>query len=58
LFNVAVLIGPDGQVAGKHRTVCLPDGEFDAGMSPGDDHPVFDTRLGRIGIMICYDGLP
>lgn len=56
LFNVAVLLGPDGRVAGKYRKVCLPDGEFDAGMSPGGDYPVFDTRLGRIGMMICYDG--
>src|SRR6266568_4855059 len=29
LFNVAVLIGPDGKVAGKYRKVCLPDGEYD-----------------------------
>ena len=56
LFNVAVLIGPDGSVAGKYRKVCLPDGEYDKGMSPGTDYPVFDTRLGRIGMMVCYDG--
>jgi len=56
LFNVAVLIGPDGKVAGKYRKVCLPDGEYDKGMSPGDDYPVFDTRFGKIGMMICYDG--
>jgi predicted amidohydrolase len=56
LFNVAALIGPDGKVAGKYRKVCLPDGEYDKGMSPGTDYPVFDTRLGRIGMMICYDG--
>ena len=56
LFNVAVLIGPDGKGAGKYRKVCLPDGEYDKGMSPGSDYPVFDTRLGRIGMMICYDG--
>ena len=56
LFNVAVLIGPDGKVAGKYRKVCLPDGEFDNGISPGSDYPVFDTRLGKIGMMVCYDG--
>ncbi len=56
LFNVAVLIGPDGKVAGKYRKVCLPDGEYDKGMSPGNEYPVFDTRLGKIGMMICYDG--
>jgi predicted amidohydrolase len=56
LFNVAVLIGPDGKIAGKYRKVCLPDGEYDKGISPGSDYPVFDTRLGKIGMMICYDG--
>lgn len=56
LFNVAVLIGPDGKIAGKYRKVCLPDGEYDKGISPGTDYPVFDTRLGKIGMMICYDG--
>jgi predicted amidohydrolase len=56
LFNVAVLIAPDGKVAGKYRKVCLPDGEFDNGISPGTDYPVFDTRLGKIGMMVCYDG--
>src|SRR5262249_57762505 len=56
LFNVAVLIGPDGKVAGKYRKVCLPDGEYDKGMSAGCEYPVFDTRLGKVGMMICYDG--
>jgi len=56
LFNVAALIGPDGKVAGKYRKVCLPDGESSKGLSAGSDYPVFETRLGRIGMMICYDG--
>ena len=56
LFNVAVLIAPDGKVAGKYRKVCLPDGEFDNGISPGTDYPVFETRVGKIGMMVCYDG--
>jgi predicted amidohydrolase len=56
LFNVAVLIGPEGKVLGKYRKVCLPDGEYDKGMSPGSDYPVFDTRFGKVGMMICYDG--
>ena len=23
---------------------------------PGDDYPVFETRFGNVGMMICYDG--
>jgi len=25
------------------------------GLTPGDEHPVFDTDIGKIGIIICYD---
>ena len=56
VYNVAVLIGPDGDVAGVYRKVTLPTGEVERGVAPGDDYPVFDTSLGRIGMMVCYDG--
>ena len=56
IFNVAVLIGPDGKVVGKYRKVALPRGEIDAGVEPGDDYPVFETRFGKVGMMVCYDG--
>ncbi len=56
VYNTAVLLGPDGQVAGKYRKVCLPRGEVDSGVCPGTDYPVFDTRFGKLGMMICYDG--
>ena len=56
VFNVAVLIGPDGKVVGKYRKVALPRTEIDAGVEAGDDYPVFDTRFGKVGMMVCYDG--
>ena len=56
IYNVAVLIGPDGKVAGKYRKVCLPRGEVEGGIAPGSDYPVFDTRFGKVGMMVCYDG--
>ncbi len=56
IYNVAVLIGPDGRIIGKYRKVCLPRGEVDAGLAPGKDYPVFDTPIGKIGMMVCYDG--
>jgi len=56
IYNVAVLIGPDGALVGKYRKVALPRTEIEAGISPGSDYPVFDTPLGKIGLMICYDG--
>jgi predicted amidohydrolase len=56
IYNVAVLIGPDGEVAGKYRKICLPRGEVDGGFTPGEEYPVFATRFGRVGLMVCYDG--
>ena len=56
IYNVAVLIGPDGKLLGKYRKVCLPRGEIEGGFQPGNDYPVFDTKLGKVGMMVCYDG--
>lgn len=55
VYNVAVLSGPDGKVAGKYRKVTLPREEIERGISPGDEYPVFDTRFGKLGMMVCYD---
>jgi predicted amidohydrolase len=56
IYNVAVLLGPDGKLAGKYRKVTLPRGEIEGGIEPGNDYPIFETRFGKLGIMICYDG--
>ncbi len=56
VYNVAVLIGPDGKVAGKYRKVCLPRSEVEGGIAPGSEYPVFTTRFGKLGLMVCYDG--
>ena len=56
IYNVAVLIGPEGTVLGKYRKVCLPRNEAAAGITPGEDYPVFQTRFGKVGMMVCYDG--
>ncbi|MBI3547998.1 MAG: carbon-nitrogen hydrolase family protein [Elusimicrobia bacterium] len=56
LFNSAALIGPDG-VAGVYRKMHLPFLGVDRFADPGDlGFPVFDTPLGKLGILICYDG--
>jgi len=56
IYNTAVLIGPDGKLIGKYRKVALPRTEIEAGIMPGHDYPVFDTRFGKVGMMVCYDG--
>ena len=52
LHNSAVLLGPG--VAGRYRKTHLWDKEKLL-YEPGRELPVFDTPLGRIGLLICYD---
>ena len=56
IYNVAVLLGPDGTVTGKYRKAALPRSEIEGGITPGDEYPVFDTRFGKLAMMVCYDG--
>jgi predicted amidohydrolase len=56
VYNVAVLIGPDGKLVGKYRKTALPRAEIADGIAPGTEYPVFDTRFGKVGMMVCYDG--
>jgi predicted amidohydrolase len=56
IYNTAVLIGPAATLMGKYRKVPLPRTEIEAGITPGSDYPVFDTRFGKVGMMVCYDG--
>lgn len=53
LHHTAVLIGPDGQLLGTYRQT-HPDEGADW-MTPGDDLPVFDTAIGRIGMLLGED---
>jgi predicted amidohydrolase len=53
-YNTAVLIGPDGFI-GKFRKMHLWD-EDKVWFEPGDlGIPVFNTPIGRIAMIICYD---
>ncbi|MEO6243952.1 MAG: carbon-nitrogen hydrolase family protein, partial [Opitutaceae bacterium] len=56
IYNVAALIGSDGNLMGKYRKVALPRGEIEGGIQPGHSYPVFETRFGKLGLMVCYDG--
>jgi predicted amidohydrolase len=55
VYNTAVLVDRQGNLAGKYRKTSLPREEIDGGVTPGNSFPVFDTDFGRIGIMICWD---
>lgn len=53
-YNTAVLVGPEGFV-GKYRKHHLPVNERFYHYPGTGDFPVFDTEIGKIGLMICYD---
>ena len=55
IYNTAVLLSPGGKLVGKYRKVCLARDEYRRGTAPGEKFPVFDTDIGRIGMMICFD---
>jgi 5-aminopentanamidase len=54
IHNAAVLVGPDGLI-GSYRKSHLPFLGVDRFVQAGDELPVFDTPIGRIGLEICYD---
>jgi beta-ureidopropionase len=59
-YNTATVIDADGSVLGKYRKTHIPqvgpifwEKYF---FKPGNlGYPVFDTRVGRVGVFICYD---
>jgi len=57
LYNSAILVGPKG-VIGKYHKMYLPTHsvfEEKRYFRPGYQVAVFDTKLGKIGLVICYD---
>ncbi|MEP7019796.1 MAG: carbon-nitrogen hydrolase family protein [Pseudonocardiales bacterium] len=59
VHNAAVVIGPAGDVLGVYRKTHPFGGErADRGgwVTPGEDICVVDTPLGKIGLIICFDG--
>ena len=53
IFNTAVLVAPEGLV-GKYRKV-HPFLEEASHITGGNEYNVFDTRVGKIGLLVCYD---
>jgi len=55
LYNSSFLFYPDGSVAGPVRKVYPIDSELPFTQPASQELPVFDTQLGRLGILICAD---
>jgi len=57
LYNAAAVVGPEG-IQGTYRKLhlgSLPWVTEGVTFRPGNAIPVFETRFGPIGVMICYD---
>lgn len=55
IFNTAVLVAPEG-LAGRHRKV-HPFLEEANHITGGSEYNVFDTKVGKIGLLVCYDAV-
>lgn len=59
LYNSVAMIDADGSILGVYRKTHIPDDHFYQEkfyFSPGDTgFKVFDTKVGKIGIGICWD---
>ncbi len=58
-FNTVVVFDADGSYLGKYRKHHIPEGPQYIEkyyFTPGDGgYPVFTTRFGKIGVLICWD---
>ncbi len=55
LYNTAVLIDRQGEIAGTYHKFHPTIGEIEKGIMPGTEAPVLETDFGKIGMCICYD---
>ena len=59
IMNSSILINDEGEIAGIYRkTHPFPTERLGGGgwTTPGKEAVVVDTKLGKIGMIICYDG--
>jgi len=57
LFNTSVLVAPDGRIASYRKVHPANFGPFEEGLyfARGSELTLVDTKLGKIGLLICYD---
>ena len=53
--NMAALCGVQGHAEFQHKMILTPYERDEMGLSAGHQLQLFDTALGKIGVLICYD---
>ncbi len=58
VYNSAALVGPEGLLGVYRKTHPFPTERLEGGgwTTPGNDSCCIETPIGKIGIVICYDG--
>ncbi|MCB0337062.1 MAG: hypothetical protein KDD62_12180, partial [Bdellovibrionales bacterium] len=54
-YNVSLLVTPSGGVYSQDKLHVTPGERKSWGITPGEALRIFDTPLGRVAILICYD---
>jgi predicted amidohydrolase len=54
-YNTAVMQDPAGEVVAAYDKTHLPCNGEHACVAPGRDLPVFETPIGKVGLLICWD---
>lgn len=57
LYNTSVLVTPEGRTVAYRKVYPANFGPFEEGLyfGRGSELPLVDTKLGKIGLLICYD---
>ena len=63
LYNTCFVFNEQGKIIARHRKVHLFDVDIEGGVcfkesknfAAGNDITVFDTSLGKMGVMVCFD---
>jgi len=55
LRNRAVLFGPSGRIGHQDKAIMTRFEREDWAIGPGQGLTLFDTGIGKIGVVICYD---
>lgn len=57
-YNTSVVFNEQGKMVGKYRKVHIPQDEGfyeQEYFASGNEYPVFKTKFGKIGVLICFD---
>lgn len=55
VYNAVVFIDDHGNPIGSYRKTFLTSSELDQSISPGKGAVVVDTKIGRLGGLLCFD---